>query len=457
MAYVRQHGGQLTIVSGERDKASGNVQQHTLFTFYSKDEALAAIGKAEDRYERLFQALMHRTYPAIKFDWEKIEQGIVEKLDILPDKYDKRSEDQSKEFEGALISFARKLVLADPYEVGSAKEILQSQKGMLLALRELIDKRISGADRASSESLHREDKYRWRYLLRGTEVPGGIEEWAEHLFENLQYDEARVIFELLVKSLNNYAEGHNYLGLIALAQRNPEDAVKHFEKTVALGRNLFPRKIAKKSYWNNLSTRPYMRGLMNLALALNAAGRYQEVFNICDKLERECGDDDTANAHRATAYLNLGQWESAAKDSGFIVAFALFELGKQQKSLEMFLHSALKSPHTARMLLQLSKPKPTNSIAVDDHNYGVHLQSQLNGYFKIRSLPSRKFFQELGKSSLFIDLLKKIDLHAERHMGRKQDEYPENFKEWHIMEERAFAIKHAKIISAAIQTSASAR
>ncbi len=453
MAYVRQHGNQLAIVSGERDKETGNVQQHILFTLYSKEEAMAAIGKDDERDHHLFHNLLQRTYPTIKFDWDKIEQTINEKLDILPDKCDQRKQDLSKEFEKTLTNFARKLILADPYDVTSAKDVLVSQRENLIALREIIDRRLKDADiDFSSNPPFREDTHNWRYLLRGSQVPNGIEEWAERFHEELQYDKAKRIFTLLVKSFDNYAEGHNYLGLIALAQKNSKEAIEHFEKTTAVGRNLFPKATPKSDYWLDLSTRPYMRGLSNLVLALTTAGQYEKAITICDRLEKECGDTATANAYRASCYLNIGEWEKAAAfaakaQDSFVGSFALFELGNQQKALSAFLQDAIASPHIARILLQMPKPKPTNFIAVDDHNSGVYLKDQLAGYFKIQSLPTRKFFKDLSRNTIFIDILNKVDEHADKHMSRlPQEQHHENFTQWHSMKEKTYSTNQAKAI-----------
>ncbi len=453
MAYVRQHGNQLAIVSGERDKETGNVQQQILFTLYSREEALAAIGKDDGRDHQLFQNLLQRTYPTIKFDWDKIEQTISEKLEILPDKCDQRKQDLSKEFEKALTNFARKLILADPYDVTSAKDVLVSQKENLIALREIIDERLEDADiDFSSNPPYREDTHNWRYLMRGSDVPNSIEEWAEGFYEDLQYDKAKGIFNLLVKSFDNYAEGHNYLGLIALAQKNSEEAIEHFEKTTTVGRNLFPKATPKTSYWMDLSTRPYMRGLSNLVLALTTAGQYEKAITICDRLEKECGDSTSANAYRASCYLNIGEWEKAAAfaakaQDSFVGPFALFELGNQQKALSAFIHDAIESPHIARMLLQMPKPKPTNLIAVEDHNSGIYLKDQLAGYFKIQPLQTRKFFKDLAKNAIFIDILKKVDEYSEKHMSKlPQKQHHENFAQWHSMKERTYSTNQAKAI-----------
>lgn len=156
--------------------------------------------------------------------------------------------------------------------------------------------------------------------------------------------------------------------MICLEQRQYKKAIAHFEKTVAIGRNLFPRKLAKKDYWVDHSTRPFMRGMTNLILTLTADGQYQRALTICDKLEKECGDKASANAYRATLYLNIGDWDKvifyASSERDFVKAFAFVENGNQQKALECFLLDAVESTHTARLLLNMKKPTPENSSAV---------------------------------------------------------------------------------------------
>jgi hypothetical protein len=48
-----------------------------------------------------------------------------------------------------------------------------------------------------------------------------------------------------------------------------------------------------------------MRGLQNLALTLNEAGRFPEALTVCDRLVDECGDEVAATWHRAAVYLTL--------------------------------------------------------------------------------------------------------------------------------------------------------
>ncbi len=167
--------------------------------------------------------------------------------------------------------------------------------------------------RDQSESRWNVDNpFYWRFALQGRDVPPDTEEHAAGFYERGEYDRAEAIFRLLVDSFDGYAEGYNYLGLIAQEKRNLDEALAHFQKTVELGRKLFPTRISKKRYWNDHATRPYMRGLRNLASTLNEAGRFEEALALCDRLDDECGDDITATWHRAVIYLNTGKWQQAA-------------------------------------------------------------------------------------------------------------------------------------------------
>lgn len=461
MAYVRQHGNQIAIVSGDRDKETGSVQQRVLFTFYSKDEALAALGHSSDDRHHLFQNLMRQAYPSTTFDWERINKAIEQKLDTLPEHYEARTTECGAEFSRSIRSLARNLVLADPHLVPSAKKVLKSEENSLLAVRELIDHSLSLIrfyDKHDKESeFDSKDEFHWRYMLRGSEVPPALEEWAEGFYHKMDYPMAEAIFQLLVSVFDNYAEGHNYLGLIALEQRKHKKAVEHFERTVAVGRNLFPRKLPKNDYWLDHSTRPFMRGMMNLILALTADGDYQKALTACDQLEKECGDKSSANDYRATLHLNLGNWSEAiaytSSEQDFVKAFAEFEIGNEQRALECFLLDAAESPHTARLLLHMKKPKPENSLAVDDHNSGVHLAAQLDGYFQRQSIQCKRFFEALAKQLSLIEMFEKLDQHTQNHFDGPREKHSDNFKEWHAMREKPYVRQQSKELMTAINKS----
>jgi hypothetical protein len=75
-------------------------------------------------------------------------------------------------------------------------------------------------------------------------------------------------------------------------------AIDEFQKTVSIGRRLFPKRIRKDNCWSDVDTRPFIRGIENLALTLNSAGRYDE-----------------AVAYRGAIHLNQGDWDRATESA----------------------------------------------------------------------------------------------------------------------------------------------
>ena len=404
MAYVRQRGKQVAIVHGVRNPETRKVEQQILFTLYSKGEALEALGRRPGSRAERFQMLLENQYPQIRFDWPKIHRGIEEKMDLLPDLYEYRTTRLLGRFRQDLCAFARQLILADPQELHSASQVIREQRLELEYLADLIAWRLELCDQEKDEWTQ-DNPFYWRFALRRNEVPPEIEEQAAEYYNRGEYDRAEAVFRLLVDCFDRYAEGFNYLGLIALDQERLEEAIGHFEKTIQVGRRLFPKRIAKKRYWTDHSTRPYMRGLRNLALALNQAGRYVEALAICERLEHECRDDVAAAAHRASVYLNTGDWQLSADAARYlrridpseslVAALACFELGDRPEAASFFLHGALNSPRTARMLLGEPSDRPEGYDEVSDHNRGVGLKRALGGFLGNQDTVSRLFFREL--------------------------------------------------------------
>ncbi len=316
MAYIRRKGNQLALVHGARDANTSKVEQRVLFTLYSKAEALEAIGRGSggDGGSYRFKSLLELEYPSIRFNWDKIQQGIADNLEHLPDLYQYRQSRYPGQFREDLLGFAKQLILTDPYHLESSAKAIADNRHELEYLCGLIRWRLDHCDQEKSE-WNADNPFYWRFALRGREVPPDIEEEADGYFKNREYEKAKAIFQMLIDAFEDYAEGHNYLGLIALEQEQIDEAIIHFRKTVEVGRRLFPKRLAKKHYWVDLATRPYMRGLRNSLLSLNRTGSYIEALEICEQLERECGDTDTAAWYRAAIHLNTGRWESALKNA----------------------------------------------------------------------------------------------------------------------------------------------
>jgi tetratricopeptide (TPR) repeat protein len=418
MAYVRQRGNQLAIVHGIRDPETKKVEQRILFTLYSKAEALEALGQGEKGGAFRFRSLLESSHATIRFDWKKILRTIEENLNVLPETYDYRSTRLQRGFREDLLSFARQLMLADPQMLTASSQLVSEHRKELEYLRELIDWRLE-APEDSETQWTADNAFYWRFATRDIGVPPDIEEHAAELYEKREYERAAVAFKVLTGAFEDYAQGHNYLGLIALDQEHLDEAIAHFKKTMEVGRRLFPKRIAKTSWWSDHRTRPYMRGLRNLALTLTQTKRYQEALAVCDRLVEECHDDITAAAHRATAYLNTGRWQQAldaatyihqiSPSESIIASFAAFALGKHQEARTLFLHAALNCPRAVGMLMGARFSRPKDNQEVDDHNTGVSLLRTLADYLQKRPPGARRFYSQLWKDKLVTSYRKELE------------------------------------------------
>lgn len=421
VAFVRKHGNQLALVHGERDAKAGLVRQRILFSFYSKDEAKSAIGQGDERDRNYFQNMLRDNYPRIKFNWEAINKEIKANLEHLPELYPRGAERLSGPFEESLNSFARVLIPAEGFMNPRAVELLDKYKDDLIALREILDYRLSRMEFYKSnekdlEDLDR-DRFSWYYLRKQSQVPNDIEEWAEKFYHRQEYQKAERIFKLLVRCFDNYADGYNYLGLIAYETFQLREAVTYFEKTIEVGRTLFGKRIAKKDYWYVLETRPYVRGLRNLTLTLTRLAENERALEICDTLDRTCGDKANADSFRASIYLNQGKWQKSLDcccdleyddADAFIAAFASFELGELKKACEHFLYAAFNNTFAARNMLDVSYKKPKTNEDVSDHNDGVY-SSMLIARYLASAKSARKYFASLLGLDVVQEVLKQME------------------------------------------------
>jgi tetratricopeptide (TPR) repeat protein len=429
MAYVRQRGKQLAIVHGARDPETRKVEQQILFTLYSKSEALEALGKKEPTNAERFRMILESSHPTIRFDWKKLRRDIEANLEILPDTYDYRSTRFRGRFREDLTRFAKQLILVEPGKTPSSSQLLSEHRQELEYLRELIVWRLD-SPKEQVDRWDEDDDFFWRFAARDSQVPSDIEEQAAGYYERREHGRAAVAFRLLTDAFEDYADGHNYLGLIALDQGHLDEAIGHFEKTMEVGRRLFPKRISRDRWWSDHSTRPYIRGLQNLALALNQAKRYDDALAACERLQHECQDDITAAAHRASVYLNTSRWQSAldaalyiheiSPGEGVVAALAAFQLGRPDDARVWFLHAALNKPRTVAMVVGAKFPRPTNHDEAEDHNMGVTLVRALSGHLEKRSPASQRFFADLWRSDQVTRCRKELeDVTRRWHEDRK--------------------------------------
>lgn len=464
MAYIRSHGNQLELVHGARNPDTKKVEQQVLFTFYSKHEALDAIGEGATGADQSFRYLCEREYPTIRFNWPTLTKSLRDQLHKLPDRGETDRQRSEAKFRATLFEFARQLSLADPWVDPEARALLRHHRIMLEVLVELTNQR-TGDDLALASDT---PPVPWGRRLNRSSVPDDIEEFANAYRERGELQKAEAAFSLLINAFDNYAEGHNYLGLIALEQDQTDEAIAHFRRTVDVGRRLFPKRMAKNRYWSNLDTRPYMRGLRNLALCLNRAGHFDEALAICDRLDDECGDTVTADYFRAMILLNTGRSQEAVTkaealihlypEASFMAAFALFSLGRKDEAVGYFLHAALNLPRTAQMLFgtkRLSKPK--HFMEIEDHNAGVALSDNLKHYFSRPTRVARHFFGEaldLETVRSFVDELQT----AERNWAQSRGGGDRgDFDKMQEMKSPAFAMARAKSLYMELRPTAGGR
>ena len=455
MPYIRRRGSQLVLAHGEREPGTGKVQQRILFTLYSRPEALEAIGRGSADGRGQFRALIENAHPNLRFDWKEVERAVAENLDALPEAYEYRSTRLLSRFRADLCAFAKQLIVADPNSLLSAGLTIDAHRAELGFLVELIDRRLR-APRPKPAKYNEDNPWFWRSSLRGHDVPPDVEELAAEHYARQEYEKAEVIFRLLVDAFDDYAEGHNYLGLIAYDRARLPEAVAHFRKTIEVGRKLLPKRVARSSWWTNLDTRPYMRGLRNLALALNESEEYAEALEVCDRLESECADAISANALRAPVLLTTGRWLAAAKAATYgseldpsqslIAALALQESEQRDAALASFLHGALNKPRAARILMGLRATRPVNGIEGRDHNTGVHLVRSLKPYLA-RGRGAVAFFARLLKDNRIKLLVEELEAVTRRwsFSGPKADRA--DFLRMTEMQTRAFAEQQAKEIA----------
>ena len=188
MAYVRKKGQQVAIVHGERDKETGKVRQRTLFTLYSKAEAIVALGDKR----HWFRNILEEDNPAIRFDWKKIDAAIDEQMNELPDLYTYKEERVEGRFRGALCGFAKELLLADPQSLIASARMLQDQRHDLEYLKGLIDWRLQLCDQDESE-WNQDNPFFWKAAMLRKEVPP--DQWEElgELYRKRDYDRCEAL------------------------------------------------------------------------------------------------------------------------------------------------------------------------------------------------------------------------------------------------------------------------
>lgn len=457
MPYVRQRGNQVLIVHGEREPGTGKVQQRTLFTLYSQAEAREALGGGAWRFEHLLE----REHSDLRFDWKRIRREIGRLLPGLPEGYDDYGARRAR-FRETLASFSREVMVTDPQFLPVAALLLKENRVELEYLESLLRFRLDTCNQTGvNEDRH--DSFHWLSRLSGKALPPDVEEELSDIYRAGDLDRADKLFRLAVECFPAYAEGHNYLGLIALGRDRFDEAITSFERTVELGRKLFPPRTPRSRYWKELETRPYVRGLRNLAFALTHAERWDDALAACDRLEEECGDRESALATRGVVWMNTGRFAEAAEaseaiqgldgETSFHAAFAQYESGRPRAALASFLHGALHAPRAARMLAGLKTKRPVAAEEARDHNIGVDVLRSLGRYLAGAGKSTRRFLALALAEPSFAALLKEKAELERRHDEEVRKRIPPPSEAFRLLSKRrtlAFARECAPAIADAM-------
>lgn len=388
MPFVRVHGNQLALVHGSR--RDGKVVQEVLFTLYSKAEAREALGQGSAGGASHFETMLGEQHPKLSFNWPKLREEIAARIDHLPDSYDHPEARIKADFRGAMVAFLRQLLLADPQDLDVAAEVLNDQRQELEYVQHRLEWRLRMARERKPSAFTTDTPFLWRYQGRSHDVPHEADEEVHELYEQGKYDEVVARARLLTEAFPTFADGFNLLGLVALERGRHDEAILHFQKTIEVGRTLLPRHVRKDAWWDDHSTRPYMRGLGNLAITYNRAGRYEESLGTCDQLAL-CHDPVRVVAHRGPVLLNLGRCEEAAAcftgllglwpEHGYELGFALVATGRAKEARDAFVRALLASPRTALLLVGKRVPKAASRQQWQEDDRARTLHLNLHAYF----------------------------------------------------------------------------
>ena len=379
MPFIRAHGQQLALVHGSRRE--GKVVQEVLFTLYSKAEANAAIGPESWHFEQMVKNL----HPTHQFNWPQLREQIAAQLDTLPDTYDHVDARLRKDFRAALVGFTRQLLLADPQWLDVAGDVIAEHQPEFEYLTKWMGRRLKMAKERHDSEFTKDNAFLWRYTRNASDVPLRADEEIDGLYERREFDLLIPRAKLLVEAFTNYADGFNVLGLVALDQDRLDDAIGYFERTTEVGRAALPKRVRKDAWWSDHHTRPYMRGVANLARALNRASKFEESLAASDRLA-ECARHDVLDDARPAALLNLARYAEAeiltrahpGIGEGYLLAFALLAQARLAEAWPVLVRAILWAPRIGQHLLGGRAAPPSSRTEWHADVTAQHLQRDLH-------------------------------------------------------------------------------
>ncbi len=126
---------------------------------------MAATGKSK----QMFRQFLEDEFPAIRFDWKKLDAAIKNNMGILPDLYPYKQSRVDNSFRNAMVAFTKELLIADPQVLISSARLLRDQQHELIYLRDLINWRLNIADQEENE-WNQDNPFFWRTLMHRREI-----------------------------------------------------------------------------------------------------------------------------------------------------------------------------------------------------------------------------------------------------------------------------------------------
>ena len=433
MPYIRKRGRQVALVHGHRNIETGKVEQVILFTIYSRPEAEGILARPQSGID--FEWLMETTYPRITFNWKKIKMDLEAKLDLLPAAYNYRAGAVERDFSSSMHEFLRQLLANDPQELDDALDLIKKYRRRLQFVQEMIEWRIETSRRAEKSEYSRDNAFCWRRRIASATIPLDVEEIVDERYRRRDYRWLKTACELLTECYDTYAEGHNYLGLMALQRNSLRAAEKHFKRCMEAGRKNLPRGLKKDDYWNLMETRPYVRGLINIGHTYNRSRQFDKVVEVARKLDKRCGMDVHSRCLLGSVYLNTGKWKQAIRsvrplltmspDESYVIAIAYLELSEIEESRDHFLHGLMNNPWFADLLLDNPIAEPAGWEEIDQYNASLNTWGVLQPYLENKTPESFGLFRAIMNDERVRDLraeMKALLTARDRRDGRAANE-----------------------------------
>ncbi len=381
MPFIRAHGQQLALVHGSRQ--DGKVVQEVLFTLYSRSEANAAIGAERGHFEAVVEAL----HPTLTFSWPQLRSQIAAQMGALPETYDQVEVRLRRDFRAALVAVTRQLLLADPLELDAAADLIAEHGEELDYLVERIAWRREMAKSRKRQASPPRDEFLWQYTRTAGHVPFEADEEIHDMYDRGELAALSARAKLLVEAFPNYADGYNILGLVAMDEQRLDDAITWFQRTAEAGRASLPKRVRKDAWWTDHDTRPYMRGLSNLACAQNRAGRFEDALATAERVV-EVDRYHCVYDARPHVLLNLAHYEEAEAlmrrlpgiTSGYERALVLIALRRPVDAWPVLVRAVLGAPRTGQQLLGGRVPAALSRHEQDEDRSAWHLQRNLHAF-----------------------------------------------------------------------------